>query len=326
MKRHLLLPWILTFVALLVIPASGRLPVPRQTHQERPDSTFRCLVALDGLAPSSLEVRLNESMLRKFADDLRIPAEVRAVRKGENAVDSLRGGAVDLVVAFAADSLDRDGLLSSRPYGDSTVWVIRHPEVPGRRMRSLNDWLTRRDASAYVHRVTRDYLGGKAVSLTTISPYDDIIRQNAREMGWDWRLVAALIYHESRFVNESASDRGAVGLMQIVTEKISVDSLLDPSVNIAFGMQYLTRLQKMFSSVAADSTENTKFALAAFNAGEGRILDCIRFAESRGVDPSHWENIVEVLPEMPGFRGTQTIAYVRDVMETWEDYCAVYPR
>ena len=114
--------------------------------------------------------------------------------------------------------------------------------------------------------------------------------------------------------------------MQIVTERVSVDSLLDPAVNVEFGLKYLTRLRRMFAEEAADSTENTKFALAAFNAGEGRILDCIKFAESKGVDPTYWENIVSVLPEMPGFKGRQTIAYVRDVMETWEDYCAVYPR
>lgn len=326
MKRSTLLCLLLTLAALLVIPVSSRLLVHRDAVPEPRDSTFRALVALDGLSSHSLEVRLNESMLRKFADDMHLPARIRIARKGENAADSLRSGAVDLIVVFAADSLNGEGIMSSRPFGDSTVWVIRNPDVPGRRIRHLNDWLTRRDASAYVRRVTRDYLGGKAISLTSISPYDDIVRQNAAAMGWDWRLISALIYHESRFINESASDRGAVGLMQIVTEKISVDSLLDPSVNIAFGMQYLTRLQKMFEDVAADSTENTKFALAAFNAGEGRILDCIHFAESKGVDPSYWENIVMVLPEMPGFRGTQTIAYVRGVMETWEDYRAVYPR
>ena len=326
MKRSTVLSFLLTLAALLVIPVSSRLLVHRDAVPEQRDSTFRCLVALEGVAPRSLEVRLNESMLRKFADDMHIPAQVRVVRKGENAVDSLRNGSVDLVVAFAADSLNGGGLLSSRPFGDSTVWVIRNAEIPGRRMRGINDWLTRRNASAYVRRVTRDFLGGKAVSLTSISPYDDIIQRNSAAMGWDWRLISALIYHESRFINESASDRGAVGLMQIVTERVSVDSLLDPAVNIEFGMQYLSRLQRMFAGVAADSTENTKFALAAFNAGEGRILDCIRFAESKGVDPAYWENIVTVLPEMPGFRGTQTIAYVRGVMETWEDYCAVYPR
>lgn len=326
MRRSTVLPWILLVAAMLVIPSSSRLFLSRRPVVEQRDSTFRCLVALEGVSPRSLESRLNESILHKFADDMHIPASIRPARKGENALDSLRAGAVDLVVAFASDSLDGNGLLSSRPFGDSTVWVIRSSAVPGRRMRTLNDWLTRRDASAYVRRVSRDFLKGKSVSLTSISPYDDIVRRNAAAMGWDWRLVSALIYHESRFVNESASDRGAVGLMQIVTERVSVDSLLDPAVNVEIGLKYLTRLQRMFSGVAADSTENTKFALAAFNAGEGRILDCIKFAESKGVDPAYWENIVTVLPEMPGFKGKQTIAYVRDVMETWEDYCAVYPR
>ena len=229
MKRSTVLSFLLTLAALLVIPVSSRLLVHRDAVPEQRDSTFRCLVALEGVAPRSLEVRLNESMLRKFADDMHIPAQVRVVRKGENAVDSLRNGSVDLVVAFAADSLNGDGLLSSRPFGDSTVWVIRNAEIPGRRMRGINDWLTRRNASAYVRRVTRDFLGGKAVSLTSISPYDDIIQRNSAAMGWDWRLISALIYHESRFINESASDRGAVGLMQIVTERVSVDSLLDPA-------------------------------------------------------------------------------------------------
>lgn len=326
MRRSTVLPWILLVAALLVIPASSRLFVSRNPVVEQRDSTFRCLVALEGLSPRSLESRLNESILHKYADDMHIPARIRAARKGENAIDSLRTGAVDLVVAYAADSLDGNGLLSSRPFGDSTVWVIRSRAVPGRRMQAINDWLTRRDASSYVRRVSRDFLKGKSVSLTSISPYDDVIRRNSEAMGWDWRLVSALIYHESRFVNESASDRGAVGLMQIVTERVSVDSLLDPAVNVEFGLKYLTRLRRMFAEEAADSTENTKFALAAFNAGEGRILDCIKFAESKGVDPTYWENIVSVLPEMPGFKGRQTIAYVRDVMETWEDYCAVYPR
>ena len=325
MRRRILLPALLTCIALLFIPISSRLVEYRNAVPEQRDSTFRCLVALDGLAPRSLKVRLHESMLRKFAEESRIKAEVRPVRKGESPLDSLRSGVVDLVVAFAADSLTGDGLIASKPFGDSTVWVIRGRDIPGRRIRELNDWLTRRDASAFVNRVSRDFLSGKAVSLTSISPYDDIIRTNAKAMGWDWRLLSSLIYHESRFINESASDRGAVGLMQIVTERVSVDSLLDPAVNIELGTRYLTRLQRMFEPFVADSTENTKFALAAFNAGEGRILDCIRFAESKGVDPTYWENIVSVLPEMPGFRGVQTTAYVRDVMETWTDYCAVYP-
>lgn len=325
MRRSTVLSLLFLVAALLVIPTGVRIPDSRPAGGEPRDSTLRCLISLQGVSPRSLESRLNESVLRKFANERRIPFSIRIAGEGEQALDSLRAGAVDLVVAFAADSLDGNGLLSSRPFGDSTVWVIRGGDVPGRRMRNLNDWLTRRDASSYVRRVSGEFLSGKTVSLNSISPYDDIIRQNAQAMGWDWRLVSALIFHESRFINESASDRGAVGLMQIVTERVSVDSLLDPAVNVELGVTYLTRLRRMFAGAAADSTENTKFALAAFNAGEGRILDCIEFAASRGVDPSYWENIVTVLPDMPGFKGKQTTAYVRDVMQTWEDYCAVFP-
>ena len=72
--------------------------------------------------------------------------------------------------------------------------------------------------------------------------------------------------------------------------------------------------------------ECLKFALAAYNCGEGNLLKCIRTAEEQGVDPSRWDNIVSVIPEVPGFHGKQTIAYVREVLDTYEEYSEVYPR
>lgn len=51
-----------------------------------------------------------------------------------------------------------------------------------------------------------------------ISPYDKIIRKNAQKLGWDWRLLASLIYQESRFDPYIKSWAGASGLMQIMPE------------------------------------------------------------------------------------------------------------
>ena len=182
------------------------------------------------------------------------------------------------------------------------------------------------ESSGGLRKIGRTYLRRVGSSLTSISPYDDLVKKNAGEMGWDWRLLSAMIYHESKFINESYSDRGAVGLMQIHSDLYSVDTLLDPAVNISIGTKYLTYLSEFFAEHGADSLERLKFALAAYNAGEGNILKCIRTAEDLDVDPTRWDNIVSIMPEVPGFSGKQTIAYVREVLATYEEYSEVYPR
>ena len=97
-------------------------------------------------------------------------------------------------------------------------------------------------------------------------------------------------------------------------------------MNISIGTKYLSYLSRFFAEQGADSLECLKFALAAYNAGEGNILKCIRTAEEKEVDATRWDSIVEILPDVPGFSGKQTVAYVREVLNTYEEYAEVYPQ
>ena len=152
-----------------------------------------------------------------------------------------------------------------------------------------------------------------------LSTYEHIIRSAAGDSGWDWRLIAAIIYHESRFHNEAQSSKGATGLMQIRSSRYSQDTLLIPSVNLAIGTEYLSRLEKMFP--AASGEDSLKFALAAFNLGDGNIRKLIAQADSAGLDSTYWELVSHMLPD-----GHRTPAYVNKVLRTYEDYCARLPR
>jgi soluble lytic murein transglycosylase len=132
--------------------------------------------------------------------------------------------------------------------------------------------------------------------------HEDIIRQQAAEKGVPADLIAAVIYSESRF-RDQTSHAGARGLMQItpatakLIEKLSggqtfrFEDLSDPDINIRYGTFYLRYLLDKFD-------DNEIAALAAYNAGETNVaewggsdlqLDDIPFPETRG----YVENVLD---------------------------------
>ena len=314
----------LLVTAILVAVALSKPLTTRQLALEYPPQTLRCVIDLKGEPVRGLTVGMNKIILREFADDHGLQLEFITPTDSADYLDSLLDGAVDLLVMYRADSLHADGFISTIPFRDSTVWVLRDDRHA--QTRRLNAWIAVMNGNGGIRKMDRNYRRRVGTSLTSISPYDDIVKKNADEHGWDWRLLSAIIYHESKFINESVSERGAVGLMQIRNDRYSVDTLLDPAVNVSIGTKYLTYLSEMFAEQGADSLECLKFALAAYNCGEGNLLKCIRTAEELGVDPTRWDRIVSVIPEVPGFHGKQTIAYVREVLDTFEEYSEVYPR
>jgi membrane-bound lytic murein transglycosylase MltF len=153
----------------------------------------------------------------------------------------------------------------------------------------------------------------------TLSSYDAVIKATADSLDMDWHLIAAVVYHESRFHNEAQSGRGAVGLMQILSSRYSQEYLLVPANNLRVGSRYLKRLQKMYSSVAANPTESLKFALAAYNFGEGKVWRLIKQTQDAGEDASRWDVVAQQLP-----KGHHTVAYVEKVLDTYSDYYKRY--
>ncbi len=125
--------------------------------------------------------------------------------------------------------------------------------------------------------------------------HEDIIRQQAADKGVPADLIAAVIYSESRF-RDQTSHAGARGLMQItpstakLIERLSggqtfqFDDLSNPDINIRYGTFYLRYLLDKFD-------DNEVAALAAYNAGETNVIawggsdlriDDIPFPETRG--------------------------------------------
>ncbi|MBQ9309604.1 MAG: transglycosylase SLT domain-containing protein [Bacteroidales bacterium] len=169
-----------------------------------------------------------------------------------------------------------------------------------------------------------------------ISPYDSLIKVYSDSAGLDWRLVSAIVYHESGFDNDVRSRRGAAGLMQMMpstAEVMGADDLSDPIQSVKAGVKYLGHLRRSVNRHVQSPSERLKFMLASYNAGTGRILDCINYARYRGVDSLSWDAVVELIPEMSSdeileldtirfgkFKGVETIAYVQKVLDKYEEY------
>ena len=104
--------------------------------------------------------------------------------------------------------------------------------------------------------------GGRPSDLRTM------IRHSALRLGLDPRLVEAVIAIESNFNPVAISPKGAMGLMQLMPEtadRYAVDNPFDPVQNILGGAHYLRDLLERFRG-------DLRFALAAYNAGEGAVL------------------------------------------------------
>ena len=136
------------------------------------------------------------------------------------------------------------------------------------------------------------------------------------------------------------SRRGAVGLMQVKPSTAAVYGvydLFDPEENVKAGTMFLRQIQKRYTAMGLDSVNVVKFTLAAYNAGESRIGDCINFTLDQGLDFTDWETVAATIPMMAEpeyyedaeylrhgkFHGSETIRYVRDVLSIYEEYLSV---
>jgi membrane-bound lytic murein transglycosylase F len=165
---------------------------------------------------------------------------------------------------------------------------------------------------------------------TRLPEYETVIRRESRRHGFDWRLVAAVIYQESHFNPRAVSYTGVRGLMQLTTdtaEELGVNNRLDPEQSIAGGVKYLRRLYDRFEDIPG--FDRMLFTLASYNVGYGHVRDAQKIAAAKKLDPTKWSSLKEVLPLLryPAYyqqaefgyaRGTESVRYVRRILTYYD--------
>jgi len=183
-------------------------------------------------------------------------------------------------------------------------------------------------------RINSEYY---VLSSGKISGYDEIMKQECERIGWDWRLLASMIFQESRFNPEAESWAGAFGLMQLMpgtARNYGITKESPASDHISAGVNFIKWLDDRFMDVIDDPEERIKFILASYNIGYGHIEDARRLADKYGANPDVWLGSVEewlMKKSDPVYytdqvvkygyaRGIETFHYVREVIERYEHY------
>lgn len=236
-------------------------------------------------------------------------------------------------------------------FPQNIAWALRKgsPEWKA----TVNSWIQEfRDSREFAKLYHRYFESPRTVSRMesdlhsingNISDYDDIIKKIASEYGWDWRLIASVIYHESRFNAEADSWVGAKGLMQLMpstAEAFGIEDHTDPEQNIRAGVLFLNWLNDRFLESIPDSSERVKFVLAAYNIGLGHVYDAQRLAEKYGFNPKIWNgNTAQFLEKKSmesyyndtvvhyGYcRGIEAVNFVGRVTENYRHYINLIPK
>ena len=225
-------------------------------------------------------------------------------------------------------------------------WAVRKnaPDL----LEHINEWMERIGKTGYKAILYDKYFLNKknsyfrtssafsSVSGGRISVYDEIIKEGADQLGWDWRLLAALVYKESRFDNAAISYAGAVGLLQLMPvtlQRFGVNEPNNPNESLRGGVNYLKYLDGFWMERVPDNTERIKFILASYNVGHGHVQDAWRLAYKFGKDTRQWTNVAYYLERksQPEFyrdpwvrsgyaKGHVTVKYVKEVFGLYESY------
>ena len=246
------------------------------------------------------------------------------------------------LVAHNYENIDIKTELGGLPVG----WLVRPESVELHQ--EIEHWLANFKKTTKYAVLYQKYHTGKTIQKNAgsrlfanhtgiISEYDDIFKKYSTEIGWDWRLLAALVYQESRFIPTVRSKRGAYGLMQIMPATLKyfgADTTASPDRHIAAGVAYIKFLDRMIAPHVKDKDERIKFILASYNVGPGHVFDAQRLAEKYGKNAAVWENNVDsclLSKANPKFyndpevrhgkcNGKETFAFVTQIMERYEHY------
>jgi len=151
-----------------------------------------------------------------------------------------------------------------------------------------------------------------------------LFQQYAGQYDFDWLMLIAQAYQESRLDQNTRSSAGAVGVMQLLPstaadQSVSIEDITILENNVHAGAKYMRWLRdSYFNDPDMSREEQTLFSFAAYNAGPGRVIQLRKEAAEMGLNPDIWFDNVEVVAAKR--IGRETVQYVSNIYKYWVAY------
>ncbi len=154
--------------------------------------------------------------------------------------------------------------------------------------------------------------GDFIVSVATELPrYRKLFEEAGRVSGLDWRLIAAIAFHESKWDPLATSPTNVRGMMMLTedtAERMGVHDRLNPRQSIRAGAKYLKLLKGRLPD-SIEEPDRTWFALAAYNQGAAHLEDARILAQRRGLNPNYWVDVKSVFPLLAAPEHFETLKF-----------------
>jgi membrane-bound lytic murein transglycosylase MltF len=151
-----------------------------------------------------------------------------------------------------------------------------------------------------------------------------LFKRYAAQYDFDWLMIAAQAYQESKLDQKLVSPAGAVGVMQVLPStaadpNVNIRNVRNVENNIHAGVKYMRFIRDRYLSDAPmTELDRHLFAFASYNAGPNRIASMRRRAAARGYDPNVWFQNVEILAAKE--IGRETVQYVSNIFKYYVAY------
>ncbi|HMK14016.1 MAG TPA: transglycosylase SLT domain-containing protein, partial [Burkholderiales bacterium] len=213
--------------------------------------------------------------------------------------------------------------------GRNIAWAFRQSSP--KLKKSVDDFVKRHRVGTEFGNVTfQKYLKNtkwvtNATSADEMAKFQrmiELFKKYAAQYGFDWLMLEAQGYQESRLDQNVRSPSGAIGVMQVMPATgaaLKVGDIRQVDANIHAGTKYMRKmLDTYFTDAKLDDLNRHLFAFAAYNAGPTRIVELRKQAAKRGLDPNVWFNNVEQIAAEK--IGSETVTYVRNIYKYYIAY------
>ena len=144
---------------------------------------------------------------------------------------------------------------------------------------------------------------------------------------FDWLMIGALAYQESRIDQSKRSQYGAIGVMQVLPStaadpNVNIQNIEKIENNIHAGVKYLRFIKKRyFEKEPMNNLNKALFTFASYNAGPAKVAKLRNEAKKMGLDPNVWFRNVEIAAAKS--IGRETVQYVGNIYKYYIAYSLI---